>query len=178
MISIIGKSEKSQATSHKSQDKISGFTLVEMLTALVIIALMVSISIPSIAKTAKAFYFQNKMKEIVSLIKYVKGLSILEEKPYQIIINTEENTHVVLSVNEDPLSYDDSLVLVKNTLLNKKNLPEGFTWRLITPETSIEKINFTPLGTVTPFEGYIDTQAQSAKLTITGSGQVILEYVQ
>lgn len=72
---------------------LEGFTLLELLLVVVIIAAVVGISIPRFTKSHAHKLVQSESKKLESFLRYVQNRSRVNRKNYKVIINPEDNKY-------------------------------------------------------------------------------------
>lgn len=164
--------------SNKPADLKQGFTLVELLAVITIISLLFGLSIPSISKTARNFYFVNKAKQIESLLVFVKKVAVLEKRKYKLTIDLNENSYSVETETADSNSNYEEYAQVHDSLLGRKILPTGLGFKTQSDYQQTIVIIFEPVGSISAHEFLVYDQNQnSAKFQTTLSGQIILEII-
>ncbi|MCP4649911.1 MAG: prepilin-type N-terminal cleavage/methylation domain-containing protein [PVC group bacterium] len=158
--------------------KNNGFTLIELLSVILLLVVLITLSVPTMAKTARSFYFRNKVKTITALLEYVRKTSIVEERTYKFIIDSETNSYEI-KYEDLTLLYDDKFKAVNNSIMRSQTLPEGFNLKTSESEEETEEILFTSEGGITHIELYIhDQKNHLAKITTTVSGEISAEFLQ
>ncbi|MFH1062363.1 MAG: prepilin-type N-terminal cleavage/methylation domain-containing protein [Candidatus Omnitrophota bacterium] len=155
-----------------------GFTLLELLCVITIISLLFAISVPTLSKTARNFYFTNKAKQIEALLVFIKKTSALEKRKYKLSIDLNENSYSVAAETAASDSNYQEFAQFQDSLLGKKTLPPGLGFKTQSDYQQVLEIIFEPLGNISAQEFLVYDQNQhSAKFQTTLSGQIILEFI-
>ncbi|MBI4845717.1 MAG: prepilin-type N-terminal cleavage/methylation domain-containing protein [Candidatus Omnitrophica bacterium] len=153
----------------------NGFSLIEVICVVFIISLLISISVPFLSKTARNFYFKNKVKQIESLLKFVKKKAILEDLTYKFELNYYKNSYIVwVKKQEGESSYYE---IKTDSLLGIKKLSEQIYLKAESKNKENDEIVFNSQGSATFCEFYLSDNSRRAKITTTLSGEIILEFL-
>ncbi|MFH2139093.1 MAG: type II secretion system protein [Candidatus Omnitrophota bacterium] len=154
-----------------------GFTLIELLAVILIISVLISLSIPTITKTARKFYFINKIKTIACLFKYVRNLAVLEQREYEAIIDSDANTLEIKRLDENEFT-EKEFKAINDSILRARNLPDGFFIKMGNDDLKTKEIFFYPNGSLTSTDIYVyDKKNHAARITLTVSGQIVMEFL-
>jgi len=154
-----------------------GFSLLELLSVIVIISLLFTISVPQLSKTAKYFHFRNKSKQLKTLLVFTRNSSVLEQNTYKLVVNFKENA---LQIFKKKLDEDDvEFELRSDTIFGPKKLPSGMFFVKETEFADRTEVIFEPDGKITAAKIKIveSTNTYTALLSTTTSGQIILEFL-
>ena len=152
-----------------------GFTLIELLSVILIISVLISISIPIVSRTARNFYFRNQAKKIETLLKYIKQRTILEQRAYKLLINSQENKFHLAVQN---LNGADEFIPKTESLLKNINAANNIFINFPAADRIVQEIVFFPDGRLTNNEFYLkDDKNNRAKLTTVVSGEIWLEFL-
>jgi len=164
-----------------------GFTLIELLCVIAIISMLFTISIPSISKTARNFYFTSKAKQIKYVLLYLKKTAILENRKYKFLINLEENSYAVLAESNASAGFAESNTSntdyeiyepILDSLLAEKNFASAFKFKTQTEYQQQVEIIFEPQGRISSQEfSLYDQNQHNATFKTTLSGQISLEFI-
>lgn len=80
--------------SHKQQKDYSGFTLVELLFVMVIIALMMGLVATSISRNISGAESRVAARKIVAALRYTRTQAILKKSETVFVVDTEARTYV------------------------------------------------------------------------------------
>lgn len=166
--------EKTAADNDRGCDSLTGFTLIELLCVIIIISMLITISVPTINKTAQGFFFKNKAKEIESLLKFIKESAIIEQRSYKFQINFVKNYYTVFS--KDSSAVEEKFSQRQDSLLGKKFLRGGLFFESENKAVETAELLFEPSGSITFYEFYIYDKKHKAKYTTNASGQIILDF--
>ena len=152
------------------------FTLVEMLCVVAIIAIIFSLSIPTIAKTARNYYFTNKAKTIEAWLYYHKKTAILEQRKQKVKIDFANASFTSYSENigSEYGEYfeNKSLVIFKDFLNEELDIESKDNL-----EQTLE-IVFGPAGNITSSEFYLTSAGGDKARFITSlSGEISMEFI-
>ncbi|MBU4305571.1 MAG: prepilin-type N-terminal cleavage/methylation domain-containing protein [Candidatus Omnitrophica bacterium] len=152
------------------------FTLIELLSVIVIISVLFALSVPVLTNTARNFYFKNKVKQIEALLKFVKKISIMEEKIYKITLNYEDNSYRVwLKSQGEPADF----LLKSDSILGPRQLAAGFFLKKESIDKEMEEIIFNPAGTLSAAAFLlVDEKGHEARFSTTLSGEICVEFLQ
>jgi len=156
-----------------------GFTLIELLSVIIILSLFVIVSLPSLANTARNFYFRNKVKQVESLLRFIKKLSITEQRTYQVRLNPNTNTLEILKAE---MEYSHlKLKKVRDSMLRSRLLGKDVFFKAKSGYAELlntQSITFNADGSLSHSEFYIyDKNNRGAKFLTTLSGQIILKFL-
>lgn len=129
MISLTGKKSL--------RAKTNGFTLLELLIVMAIIALLLLSAIPSFKGTYKTLEIFTASKKIASFITYARQRAILERVKYRLNFDYAARKYW-LTREKDPIDYPNYYVEIKNRFAQ---LPEKV---VLDPE--VDFITFLPDG--------------------------------
>lgn len=153
----------------------TGFTLLELLLVILILAALITVSVPTLAKTAQNFHFRSRTKKLELLFKYLKQISIMEGRIYKFTLDKTQNRYEIEAENKKDVGGD--FAKMYGSILRPKNLTEDliFKWEKLDQEKS--EIVFYPNGHLTYNEFYIsDNKNNLAKITTTLSGEIKLDF--
>jgi len=154
----------------------NGFTLIELLCVIAIISILITISVPTLTKTARNFYFRNKTKQIEALLHFLKKKAVIENRAYKFSIDFSENSYAVYTKKDE--SYSGQFEKKHDSLTGPRRLSSGLFFKTESMTKQTEDIVFYERGNITPSQFYIhDNKRHTAKLTTTSSGQILLEFL-
>lgn len=170
-------SEKIPIKNSKKSEQlfIKGFTLLELLCVVTIIAIIIGLSTPVLTKTAASFYLRSKAKQIQALCQFIKRKSIMENRAYKLAIDFYNNSYLVFqSTSEHPNEFQE----VNDFLSRPHRLPMELSFKSQSTWKDKEEILFSPSGTISSCEFLIlNERKNTAKLTTTLSGEILLEFL-
>ncbi len=153
----------------------TGFTFIELLCVIIILSFLISVSVPTLAKTARSFYFRNQAKKFEALLKYLKKISVLEERAYKLTLDFPKNSYEILRLDKSDQPY--KFKKMSDSILHGRTLSSKIFLKSDTADLNKKEIIFQPDGNITHSEFYIQNlKNQRAKLTTTLSGEIYLEF--
>lgn len=155
---------------------LTGFTLLELLIVIILISSIIALSIPTIAKTAKNFYFRTKAKQIEALFNYLQKKAVMEERSYKCVFDFSGNSYTVLAENKQ--SKDVQFFKKEESFYNCAQPSKEIFLKADGVNNETEEVVFLPDGSITAIELQLtDNKKQTAKITTTLSGQINLEFL-
>lgn len=177
-------------TTIKKKKKIkSGFTLIEIILALVVILLISSLLVPNLSGSQKNFKLLTSARNIEKICKFARGMSVLREKKLIVTIDLDKNnicvgelknfteTNPVVESDENQLNIDNEII---------KNISKGVIISEFLNENSKYDvyenycyITFFPNGHCDKFS--VNLNFKDLVLNISSdpiSGKVISKYMQ
>lgn len=96
---------------HRTQ---KGFSLLEMLTVLLLFAIITAVAAPSTGRFLSSLQFRQKAQEVVSVLRYARLMSVTQGENVYVVMNDEGATGFTLSggvekVYEFDLEEDDAV---------------------------------------------------------------------
>ncbi len=149
----------------------SGFTLMELMVAIAIIAIMSGIAIPNIIGWLPGYRLRSATRDIVSCLQNAKLRAV------------KENERVVVSFDEDNESYQSFIDINSNgsydateTIVGQKTVPEGIDIKssAIFIYSSRGLLAGGIAGTIT----MENTKSQSTEININLAGSIRVDYKQ
>jgi len=160
--------------------KIAGFTLVEMMTAVVIIGLIAAMVAPGFDRAIKKNKFKAQTKEIVSLMRSARSSAIAEKTSLGIVFDYEENALMLYREMSSPSdnTYDDGVDTLRQTItLDSTNAYISGTF-------TNPALVFHPNGTASE-SGYLDysysegdSYFHSTISVLASTGRARVEYLE
>jgi prepilin-type N-terminal cleavage/methylation domain-containing protein len=102
-----------------------GFTIVELMTTVVIIGLVSAMAAPQLQKAYERNRFRSVVKDMTSTLRLARSYAITDKVPYGVCLDAEAMTITLYKDLVDPENYDfvsgDSVVRVDS-------LPPEFVW--------------------------------------------------
>ncbi len=118
-----------------------GFTIVELMTTVVIIGLVSAMAAPQLQKAYERNRFRSKVKDMTSTLRLARSQAITDKAPYGVCFDEEAMTVTLFKDLVAPESYDfvsgDSVVRVDS-------LPPEFVWAGTDVTNNV--ITFSPSG--------------------------------
>jgi|TARA_Y100000031_G_C8052445_1_gene306787 prepilin-type N-terminal cleavage/methylation domain-containing protein len=149
-----------------------GFTLVEMLVVLAIIAMIMGLSVPFTTSFGKGLKIKTSARAIVGTIRLARSYAITRRKEYTIVFDVENNEYWI----ED----SSSKILEK-----KRRFPSSIKFKIAGDEDQDpvtfedDKVTFNATGAIEGISGSItitDRKNQSRTISIIGStGKITVE---
>lgn len=129
-----------------------GFTLVELIVVLVIVATLATMVIPRFAGSAQSAQLRENADQLLVMARYAQNYAVTHRSACRIVIDPQER-RFGLEIQEDPLRRPDEFTVVKDGPAKPQTLGEGIGFgslrvehgprgRDIGPST----IAFTPTG--------------------------------
>lgn len=101
----------------------AGFTLVELLVVLVLIAILMSVTFPSIGRGLSAVKLKTTSREIAATIRFARWKAIREQKLYWMRIDSEKNEIELVSQDlkyKRLISMPNGISIIKVSLLGEQ----------------------------------------------------------
>jgi general secretion pathway protein H len=105
----------------------AGFTLVELMVVLVLIAILMSITSPSIGRALSAVKLKTTSREIAASIRFARWKAIREQQLYWIQVDTERNEIELASQDlkyHKLISMPGGISIIKASLLREQEPSE------------------------------------------------------
>jgi len=105
----------------------AGFTLVELLVVLVLIAILMSVTFPSIGRGLSAVKLRTTSREIAATMRFARWKAIREQKLYWMRIDSEKNEIELASQDlkyQKLISMPLGISIIKVSLLGEQEPPE------------------------------------------------------
>ena len=83
----------------------SGFTLIELMTTVVIIGIVAAMVAPTFDTAIKRNKFKGQTKQIVSMLRTARSKAIAEKKPMGLAYDYEENKLIMFKEMSSPSNY-------------------------------------------------------------------------
>ena len=158
MRTCVAGSKQDFKTSHWSRRldlpiyRAAGFTLVELLVVLVLIAILMSVTVPSIGRGLSAVKLKTTSREIVATIRFARWKAIREQKLYWMRIDSEKNEIELVSQDlkyKKLISMQYGISIIKVSLLGEQEPAE---------KQEISTFFFMPNGFSDSFQVVISTE--------------------
>lgn len=158
-----------------------GFTFVEIITVLGIIALMLAISLPSISDWRKNLNYRQVARQITGMLGEARGRAINDNLQYMVVVDPLASNYQIYKGNQ---TYNSSYTAIAQSLINAQ---ADVTLRKGSDGTSIVPvyIQFNPNGTAkfAAADGTVsdnnisvnDKTRQVYLITVTPTGRVTLQ---
>ena len=122
-------SRRGQGASHaRSARRAKGFTLLELIVVLSLMALITASVVPVFSGSLSGLKHDNALRNLVSLIKFVQEKAVSEGQLYRVCFDTDENTYWVMQPAEDP-EAEHPFVKVGDRYGRVRELPSGMEFR-------------------------------------------------
>ncbi len=153
--------------------KVNGFTLIELLCVLVIISVLIGLSTPRIAHSARVYYFRNKLKQIEALYNYVRREAVLQRSAYKITVDYTARTFQVYIL--DTANNEENYRRVEDSLVREITLPSNMNME--PGNESPREIIFSPDGRLNSSRIIFSDQGNDrATLSTALSGEITLKF--
>jgi prepilin-type N-terminal cleavage/methylation domain-containing protein len=121
--------------------KLGGFTIVELMTAVVVVGVVATMAVPKMEKAYERMRFRSAVRDVNSTLRLARSYSLSSKGQYAVQFGTSPCTVTLFKdkVNLSSYSFDsgDSLVRVDT-------LPSEFTW--VGTDCTNNVLAFTPSG--------------------------------
>ncbi len=144
------------------KSKINGFTLLELLTVILIIVILSAISIPAWRNIQPTLDLNGSVRELITDLRYAQQLAIAEQIVYGVRFNFEEDKYQIIQYKGG-----------SENIIKTKLLPDGITLEQV---ESFAEAKFTPYGSVIESGDVrlVNTQNKIKTIDIRPSGFVKL----
>jgi general secretion pathway protein H len=105
----------------------AGFTLVELLVVLVLIAILMSVTFPSIGRGLSAVKLKTTSREIAATMRFARWKAIREQQLYWIRIDSEKNEIELVSQDlkyKKFITMPSGISIIRASLLEEQETPE------------------------------------------------------
>jgi len=163
---------------HKS---VLGFTILELMTTVVIIGIIAAIAVPYFDKSIKRIEFRSQTKDIVSNLRLARSMAITEKNPYGIYFDSDALT---ISVFKDLANISSEIYDAgSDSLIKVDTLPTDFIYLGTTFSNS--SILFRPNGSASATgnigmasANYADNVYNSSNISVlAATGKSRVEYI-
>jgi prepilin-type N-terminal cleavage/methylation domain-containing protein len=103
----------------------SGFTIVELMTTVVIIGLVSAMAAPQLQKAFERNRFRSRVKDMTSTLRLARSSAITDKVPYGICLNTEAMTMTLFKDLVTPENYD---FVTGDSVVRVDTLPPEIVW--------------------------------------------------
>ncbi len=139
-----------------------GFTLVEMLVVLAIIAMFLGISTPFVAGFGKGLRLRASAREISSVLRIARSNAVTFRRDFSVVFDTEKNEYWI----EDSTGslFDKAFRLPRSVRLSRKDDTDPVTFQN-------DRITFKPTGSIEGSGGTItitDNRGFSKEIIVVG----------
>ncbi|RKY35069.1 MAG: hypothetical protein DRP78_05825, partial [Candidatus Omnitrophota bacterium] len=124
---LIGRIKKPVKRTEPAVFPANAFTLIELLTVIIIISVLMFLSVPRLSTTAHSFYFRNKAKRLEVLFRYLKQVSMLENRIYKFRLNQKKDKYEVYHQDETEYSGYNKKI---ESILKQEKLDEKFNFKI------------------------------------------------
>ena len=102
----------------------TGFTLVELLLVVVLIAVVTAMTVPRFKRTAEEFRLKAAAFDIYKLIQFAKENALVQQRDHRVHFVFSDGTYQLLRVSDD-----GTFRPFQGRFGKRKNLPEGISFR-------------------------------------------------
>ncbi|PWB68204.1 hypothetical protein C3F09_12135 [candidate division GN15 bacterium] len=118
-----------------------GFTIVELMTTVVIIGLVSAMATPQLQKAYERNRFRSRVKDMTSTLRLARSQAITDKVPYGVCLNTENMTLTLFKDLVTPENYD---FVSGDSVMRVDTLPPEIVW--IGTDVTNNVVTFTPSG--------------------------------
>jgi prepilin-type N-terminal cleavage/methylation domain-containing protein len=124
-----------------SKHRIAGFTIVELMTTVVIIGLAAAMATPRLQRAYERTRFRGKVKDIGSTLRLARSYAITEKQPYGVCLNPDDMSITLFKDLISPSNYD---FVTGDSVIRCDTLPPEFVW--VGTDVTNNVITFSPNG--------------------------------
>jgi general secretion pathway protein H len=74
--------------------RVGGFTLIEMIAVIVLLAIVLTVSSLSLSKSLASAKVRSASKDLVAALRYTRGQAIVKGKPQVLVLNLDNNSYL------------------------------------------------------------------------------------
>lgn len=138
----------------------NGFSLIDLLVGLAIMALLLSVTIPSVNNYQSNLKLKSAGKELITDLRYAQQLTITEQVPYSILINLANNKYELIKMT------------TPTTTIKSVTLPSNVSFSSIDPQLN-SMVTFNSFGGVNVAGNiYLNNDNSTSTVEIKPSGYV------
>ncbi|MFH1220215.1 MAG: prepilin-type N-terminal cleavage/methylation domain-containing protein [Candidatus Eisenbacteria bacterium] len=142
----------------------SGFTLVELMLVITIIAVIVAMAVPFLSHTYHEMCLEDAAMNIRKLMTYGRERALSDGLRYRVVFESK-GTRYALEVENHPLIRKGEFVRIEGIIGKSNFVPSG-----IVIKPSRDEVNLYPDGTIDEAEVYLkDHSGINCLLTTTGA---------
>ena len=141
---------------HQAKPTRSGFTIMELMIVLVIVAILSSVAIPNLRSAMRREQLTVTSLGIVNWLERVRNGAVKGMEPCELSITTDDASDASLAITSDSPGCSD---LTKFNIAEQDNTPSNISLAL--SESSDSEFSFSPRGSV--------NRDQEMELTMEGS---------
>jgi len=121
-----------------------GFTLVELMVAMMLMAILFGLALPSISDWRKNLFFRQTARQMTGMLGEARGMAIKENLQHMVVFTPMSSSYQIFQGNQ---SYNASYS--PSAGQSKRNTPVGVTVRTTSGGTSTANVyvQFNPNGT-------------------------------
>lgn len=134
-----------------------GFTLVEMVVVVIIMAVLFAVTLPSLRSTAKNNRLRSSVRELMSLMKYARTEAVFNGRTTEVFLSLEENQFWLDLRTPDPKTGRYNPKDKKSTMERKRDLEKQVSFKgidalpgNILQNEKVIACDFYPDGTASP----------------------------
>jgi prepilin-type N-terminal cleavage/methylation domain-containing protein len=121
-----------------------GFTLVELMVAMMLMAILFGLALPSISDWRKNLFFRQTARQMTGMLGEARGMAIKENLQHMVVFTPMSSSYQIFQGNQ---SYNSSYTTIAG--LSKLKSPAGVAVRTTSAGTSTSTVyvQFNPNGT-------------------------------
>ena len=102
-----------------------GFTLVELMTTVVIVGIIASMAVPRFQKSFERMHFRTANRDIISTLRLARSKAVSEKAPHGVFFDSQNRTVTIFKDTDSPSLY---LFSHSDSVIATDTLPIEFTY--------------------------------------------------